>query len=282
MSEFIKVPVKSILSNDELSILTKILNIKPIKLALDNGGFIAGGFARALLRKDPIRKYLSSYKESNPGDIDIFFRHKDHAVATVAQLGKDFYSSQGGFAKEGPSGLVFDASDLRDGALQHFMIQIVDSPDLILPTVEETLLQFDFVNCQVALVGTDLVYPREWHELEEKMLLKISNINAPFMGTRVNKYLRQRGYKGLVPESQEIFQDWLIKAATSDFEGFNDKHKAGLEYAVKSLFANGVVLKESLVLFLGKWKEARASGSYSTQVSYEIDWAQQAIQQSVS
>ena len=276
MSKFIKVPVAHVLAGEELDMLTKILNLKEIKIALDNGGFIAGGFARALLRKDPIRHYLTDYKDRCPGDIDIFFKSKADANAAIDNLGKDFYTSQGGFAKEAQSKLMFDLTGYSNWT---FMIQIVDFESLIHPTVEETLSQFDFVNCQVALVGTDLVYPQEWHDLEKDMMLKIANNNAPFMGSRVNKYLNERGYAGLAPESQEIFQDWLIKAATSDFEGFSDDHKRGLEYAVKTLFANGVVPKESLILFLGKWKEVRFKGTYTTASAYEIDWAHSAIEQ---
>jgi hypothetical protein len=276
MSEFIKVPVASVISDSELNTLMGILGRKEIKIALDNGGFIAGGFARALLRNDSIKQYLTDFQDRSPGDIDIFFRHKANADSAIAQLGHDFYPSQGGFAKEGTAKLLFDTEEYSSWS---FKIQLVDSTDLIFPTVEETLARFDFVNCQVALVGTDLIYPREWHDLEKNMLLKIANINAPFMGSRVNKYLKQRGYKGLAPESQEIFQDWLIKAATSDFEGFDDKHKHGLEHAVKTLFSNGVVPKESLVLFLGKWKEIRTTWKYSSRSTYEVDWAHHAVVQ---
>jgi hypothetical protein len=276
MSEFIKVPVASVISDSELNTLMGILGRKEIKIALDNGGFIAGGFARALLRNDSIKQYLTDFQDRSPGDIDIFFRHKANADSAIAQLGHDFYPSQGGFAKEGTAKLLFDTEEYSSWS---FKIQLVDSTDLIFPTVEETLARFDFVNCQVALVGTDLIYPREWHDLEKNMLLKIANINAPFMGSRVNKYLKQRGYKGLAPESQEVFQDWLIKAATSDFEGFSDKHKLGIEHAVKTLFSNGVVPKESLVLFLGKWKEIQTTWKYSSRSTYEVDWAHHAVVQ---
>jgi len=277
MSEFIKVPVASVISDSVRSTLMGILSRKEIKIALDNGGFIAGGFARALLRNESITQYLTDFNDRSPGDIDIFFKHKANADAAIAQLGHDLYPSQGGFAKEGTSRLLFDTDGYTNWT---FKIQLVDSTDLIFPTVEETLARFDFVNCQVALDGTDLIYPREWHDLEKNMLLKIANINAPFMGSRVNKYLKQRGYKGLAPESQEVFQDWLIKAATSDFEGFDDKHKHGLEHAVKTLFSNGVVPKESLVLFLGKWKEIRTTWKYSSRSTYEVDWAHHAVVQS--
>ena len=278
MSEFIKVPVASIITDTELDMLNTLRSAKEVRIALESGGFIAGGFARALLNKQSIRDYLAPNNyDLLPGDVDIFFKCKEDAERAAEFLGPDVYPSQGGFAKEGSSRL-----SLENYGLSHltFKIQLVDASDLIFPTVEETLARFDFVNCQVALVGDDLIFPREWHDLEKKKLLKIANIEAPFMGNRVNKYIKQRGYKGLVPESQEIFGDWLIKAATSDFEGFEDKHKLGLEHAVKTLFSNGVVSKDSLVLFLGKWKEIRTTWKYSSRSTYEVDWAHQAIEQS--
>ena len=277
MSEFIKVPVASILSTTELDTLNSLRNTREVRLALQSGGFIAGGFARALLSKTPIRGYLNPGYDSLPGDVDIFFKSSEDAEQAAALLGTDVYPSQGGFAKEGSSKLPL--SDCGSSYLS-FKIQLVDATDLIFPTVEETLNRFDFVNCQVALIGDDLIYPREWHDLEKQKRLKIANIKAPFMGNRVNKYIKQRGYKGLVPESQEIFGDWLIKAATSDFEGFKDKHKLGLEHAVKTLFSNGLVPKEDLVLFLGKWKEIRTTLVYSSRYTYEVDWAHSAIEQS--
>ena len=274
MSEFIKVPVASIITDTELDMLNTLRSTKEVRIALESGGFIAGGFARALLNKQSISDYLTpSNYDLLPGDVDIFFKHKEDAERATALLGADIYPSQGGFAKEGSS---------RLSGLHHltFRVQLVDASDLIFPTVEETLARFDFVNCQVALVGDYLIFPQEWHDLEKKKLLKIANIEAPFMGNRVNKYIKQRGYKGLVPESQEIFGDWLIKAATSDFEGFETKHKLGLEHAVKTLFSNGVVSKDSLVLFLGKWKEIRTTWKYSSRSTYEVDWAHHAIEQS--
>ena len=274
MSEFIKVPVASIITDTELDMLNTLRSAKEVRIALESGGFIAGGFARALLNKQSIRDYLAPNNyDLLPGDVDIFFKCKEDAERAAEFLGPDVYPSQGGFAKEGTSGL----SGLSRLA---FKIQLVDASDLIFPTVEETLARFDFVNCQVALVGDDLIFPREWHDLEKKKLLKIANIEAPFMGNRVNKYIKQRGYKGLVPESQEIFGDWLIKAATSDFDGFEAKHKLGLEHAVKTLFSNGVVSKDSLVLFLGKWKEIRTTWKYTSRSTYEVDWAHHAIEQS--
>ena len=274
MSEFIKVPVASIITDTELDMLNTLRSTKEVRIALENGGFIAGGFARALLNKQSIRDYLAPNNyDLLPGDVDIFFKSKEEAERAAEFLGPDVYPSQGGFAKEGTAGL----SGLSRLA---FKIQLVDASDLIFPTVKETLARFDFVNCQVALVGDDLIFPREWHDLEKKKLLKIANIEAPFMGNRVNKYIKQRGYKGLVPESQEIFGDWLIKAATSDFDGFEAKHKLGLEHAVKTLFSNGVVSKDSLVLFLGKWKEIRTTWKYSSRSTYEVDWAHHAIEQS--
>lgn len=276
MSEFAKIPVKNVLSPENYQFFKQVTSHPDIKRALLAGGFIAGGFARAALRNDSLKDYLSPQRAfhrevKSPGDVDIFFTSADSAD----EIDDRFYRSQGGFAKEG--NIHLERVGLT--AFLNFKVQFVETPDLILPTVEECLGRFDFVNCQVAIVGDKIVFPKGWHELEDKHLIRIANINAPFMGSRVFKYLTYRGYEGLDEESQEHFGLWLIKAATGDFAGFETKHKQGVEAAVRKLFGRGVIRRDDLILFLGKWKQLLQEKVYGGYKNVEVDWALHAIEQ---
>lgn len=276
MSEFTKVKVKNVLSPENYQFFKQVTAHPDIAHALKCGGFIAGGFARAVLRNDPLKDYLSEPRAfhkvtKQPGDIDIFFT----TAASADSVGDRFYRSPGGFAKEGNIHL----ERVGNTAFINFKVQFVETPDLIFPTVQECLARFDFVNCQVAIVGDNVIFPTAWHALEDKRLLRIANANAPFMGSRVFKYLNHRGYEGLDEESQEHFAMWLVRAATGDFEGFETKHKAGVEHAIRNLFSKGLIKKDDLILFLGKWKHLLQEKVYGGYKNIEVDWALHAIEQ---
>jgi hypothetical protein len=40
-------------------------------------------------------------------------------------------------------------------------VQLVDHPDLVQPTIEDTLTHFDLVNCQVGIDGEYIYFPED-------------------------------------------------------------------------------------------------------------------------
>ena len=234
-----------------------LASIPSVKSALEMGGWICGGFARHLLLDRVSRAYFRSDSEETPrGDVDVFFN--DHATA-VAATPAGVRKSLAGFAKE-----------LNDGV----KIQFVDDPDLIKPTIEETLSSFDIVNCRVAINERYVVIPEGWRELEARKLLQIGRNDSPFLGGRLLKYLNHRGLEGLTDDSYEALTGWLAHAGVDFKEGGWDKHHiSGVEGHVKKLRARGLVGREDLIFFISKWKEIIREGRYGESFTYEVDWA---------
>ena len=234
-----------------------LASIPSVKSALGMGGWICGGFARHLLLDREIHVYLKPNSDDAPrGDVDVFFN--DHATA-VAATPAGVRKSHAGFAKE-----------LNDGV----KIQFIDDPDLIKPTIEDTLSSFDIVNCQVAINERCVVIPEGWRELEASKLLQIGRNDTPFLGGRLLKYLNHRGLEGLTDDSYEALTGWLAHAA-GDFKegGWDENHISGVKGHVKKLRARGLVGREDLIFFISKWKEIIRERHYGKSFTYEVDWA---------
>ena len=234
-----------------------LASVPCVGTALDMGGWICGGFARHLLLDRASRTYFRSISGETPlGDIDLFFNsHADALAATPKGVRK----SLAGFAKE--------LNDL-------VKVQFVDDPDLIKPTIRETLSSFDIVNCQVAINNRRVVMPEGWRELEVSKLLQIARNDTPFLGSRLLKYLNHRGLESLTDDSYEALTGWLAHAA-NDFKGggWNDRHISGVKGHVKKLRERGLVRREDLIFFINKWKEIVRERRYGSTHTYEIDWA---------
>ena len=234
-----------------------LASVPSVKSALEAGGWICGGFARRLLLNRTSRTYFRSVSVETPlGDIDLFFNsHADALAATPKGVRK----SLAGFAKE-----------LNDVV----KVQFVDDPNLIKPTIEETLSSFDIVNCQVAINDRCVIMPEGWRELEASKLLQIARNDTPFLGSRLLKYLNHRGLEGLTEDSYESLTGWLAHAA-NDFKegGWEEKHICGVKGHVKKLRDRGLVRREDLVFFISKWKEIIHEKHYGHSFTYEVDWA---------
>lgn len=253
--EFHFIPLKEALSEsaciDLERTLTRVLSVES---SLRAGGWICGGFARHLLLDRPARAYFEETKR--PGDIDVFFNSVAQARAAIPVHATP---SHAGFAKETRSTVK---------------VQFVDHPDLIKPTITETLLSFDIVNCRVAINHEFAVVPDGWRDLEASKLLQLGRIDTPFLGGRLLKYLEHRGLDGLTDDSYEKLTSWLAQAA-NDFNetGAAAMHIVGAQGHVKRLRERGLVKREDLIFFIGKWKQVIYERSYGSSLSHEVDWA---------
>jgi len=270
-TRFIEVNVNDHINEENREILTKIARLPVVDAALTQGAFISGGFARQLLLNGNLRNYLQH--PTRAGDIDFFFTSPE-ASKTVIDFDKSLHRSQGGFAQE--------TYTMINGLGLNVKLQFINTPDLIFDTPQECMSRFDIYNCQVALVGGKIMFPHDWFELEDRRLLRINNTSAPFMGTRLLKYLTSRGYVGIEDQSRDALSEWLTRAATSTFAGFNPEHMHGISHAVKELQTRGHIMSEDLILFMGKWKELlteKQYGAYGVYTQVEVDWATHAIEQ---
>lgn len=220
-----------------------LLKIPAIANALDMGGWIAGGLPRHLLLGLPLTEYFGEGSNRRAGDVDIFFASVDEANRAAA-FKKSLQSSYGGFALEAQARF----------AHRTFKVQFVNHPDKVYQSVESTLENFDFLNCMVGLTRDKLIIAEGWHEAEAAKLLKICNATSPFLGSRINKYLTERGLENISPDSQENLTSWLCRASSQDYDGVTQKHSAGLQYAVRKLAELGHVRREDFLFFIGKYQ----------------------------
>lgn len=267
--KFIYKSIESSLTPERHADFLCLLKIPAIANALDMGGWIAGGLPRQLLLGLPLTEYFGGDSNVRAGDVDIFFASVDEANRAAA-FEKHFQPSWGGFAIETQARFAHRA----------LKVQFVNHPDKIYKSVESSLENFDFLNCMVGLTRDKLIVAEGWHEVESAKLLKICNATSPFLGSRINKYLTERGLENISADSQENLTAWLCRASNQDYNGVTQKHAAGLEYAVKKLEGLGHIRREDLLFFIGKYKEHIKESAYGeTKV---FDWALRRIGKSTS
>lgn len=266
--EYARFPLREALSEAAHLDLMRILdNLEGVSHALREGAWIAGGFARQLLLDRAARAYFKPLGPSHipSGDIDVFFNSVADAQRLIPTAA---CRSQAGFAKE-----VYET----------VKIQFVDDPGLIKPTIEETLSSFDIVNCRVAINHEWVIIPEGWRELEASKLLRIGRNDTPFLGSRLLKYLEHRGLEGITDDSYEQLTGWLAHAA-NDFKegGWSPMHISGAQGHVKRLRDRGLVKREDLIFFIGKWKKIIVERSYASTVTQSVDWALHELESSVA
>lgn len=246
-----------------------LLKIPAIANALDMGGWIAGGLPRHLLLDLPLTEYFGEDSNRRVGDVDIFFANVDEANR-AAGFEKYLQPSYGGFALEAQARF----------AHRTLKVQFVNHPDKVYQSVEGALENFDFLNCMVGLTRDKLIVAEGWHEVENAKLLKICNATSPFLGSRINKYLTERGLENISADSQENLTAWLCRASNQDYSGITQQHASGLQHAVKKLDSLGQVRREDLLFFIGKYQMFVKEKAYGeTKV---FDWALQRIGESTS
>jgi len=258
---FNTIPIEQALSDRARVELTNLLTRVPIiDEALDKGGWICGGYARQLMLDQPTSEYFRPFKETDRylpvGDVDVFFNNIQDVTASVPKSAR---RSQAGFAKE----------------IHDFVkVQLVDDPGLIKPTIQETLESFDIVNCRVAINHRYVIVTDDWQEIESKRLLRIGRNDTPFLGGRLLKYLKYRGLEGLTEDSYESLTGWLAHAGNNFSDGsWTTQHLIGVKDSVKKLRNRGLVRREDLIFFIGKWKEAIQERHYGRSFTYEVDLA---------
>jgi hypothetical protein len=93
------------------------------------------------------------------------------------------------------------------------------------------------------------------------------------------KYMSSRGMLGITEDSYDGLTEWLCRAANDKFEGFGANHVTGIENAVRRLRVSGMVSRENLIFFIGKWLDRSHlldhGGAYAE--SMMVDWAAQEI-----
>jgi hypothetical protein len=280
MSDYIQVPAQDFVPLNNLPALRAILHT--FKVPLKEGCTIAGGFIRILCRGDSIVDYLTKPAlGDNHGDIDIFLPKPQVMKTITTKMAIPCQRSHAGFGWNVHRKSPLEAGPYI-GASQN--IQFIDYPDFCSPDPIEVVDRFDFTNVAIGLSLVDgqptITVHRRWRELETEMLLDVRNSRSPFLGHRINKYLKRRGYQGVTPESSHHITNWLVKCAAGEKFYIGEKqalHPEVIKNGVISLFERGVAPKQDIIMFLGKWEVVvydRMKGDYSGFNSCEtVDWA---------
>lgn len=264
--------------------LKKILRNPLIDTALSNSGYLAGGFVRSAIKGDDIMNYLmppylKKNEEARPGDIDIFFERAD-GVAKCSNLFNELgvagsHRSIGGFAIEkNISGREIDSS-FNGGQIK---VQLVDHKHTCGKPMLESIGNFDFTNCAVAMTRDKIFIPRGWREIEDDNLLDVVSSESPFLGSRILKYFYHRGFSKLTERSRETILEWTVRSLHGKFEGYDKSHTAGIESNLKAMANNAdLVPTNDLTLFLGKWQTIlnidTSSGIYGPTHTVSVDFA---------
>ncbi len=266
----------------DAAIIKQILQRNSIKYAFDRGGWIAGGFARAVFMGTRLSGFFSHSSGHNPGDIDLFFDRQE-APAEVIEFFKELElgyigKSYGGNALQ--TSLRLDTKETEMWNNTTIQIQVVNNPELILP-IREQLERFDFTNVCCAFKGDDFLAASTILELEADHLLDIKHSSSPYLAARVRKYMR-RGFVGVTNTSRQHITDWLIRAISDDFKGIaglagTAKNAAWCKDQINSLLRqNGRLLRsEDLVMLIGMFKREVGYGRYGD--TFVIDEALEAL-----
>ncbi len=266
---------------------TYLLKIVATSGALDAGGWIGGGFARqiahhVLLKEkdhDEWMTYLSPdnrYGTTRPGDVDVFLPKKTTKFDDeIAKLQNSF----AGFAKNMKlygKGKEFPGSTT---------IQFITDPAFRYDSVADCLQAFDLYNSRYALVYIDsgrfvLHWDPKALEVDRMKRVSIVQTKSPFLGSRVLKYIQNRGCtNGIDPESHELMLQWLIRAGTDAWpDTFAKQHIDGVKNQVIKLRDAGHIEADALALFINKWTIQVKTGSGYQALYKEVDWAMDQIE----
>lgn len=279
MSDYIQVPAQEFVPLINLQALRAILHT--FRVPLEEGCTIAGGFIRVLCRGESIIDYLTMQAGGMSGDIDIFLPKPQVMKSITTKMAIPCHRSHAGFGWNVHRKSPLEAGPYI-GASQN--IQFIDFPDFCSPDPIEVIDRFDFTNVAIglSLVGEQptITVHRRWRELETQMLLEVRNSRSPFLGHRISKYMKRRGYQGVTPDSSHHITNWLVKCAAG--EKFLPSEKHGLhpeliKNGVMALFERGVAPKQDIIMFLGRWEVVvsdRKMGDYTGFHSNEtVDWA---------
>ena len=155
------------------------------------GGYLAGGFMRAMILKGSAEAASPSSQSNLAGDIDFFYFTPVFCHNAISEIAKVVYAKQkiGRFSSN-PSvtGYAHDFYDRQTQVKYQLIIKNTGSP-------YEVLNRFDISNCKIATDGKKVWMIEDWEQLENNKQIRIDNYAGDYIFKRVKKYLfRNKGY----------------------------------------------------------------------------------------
>jgi hypothetical protein len=210
-----KFPVKQIYN--AIPGLDDFLKCFELNEVLAKGGLIAGGFPRHMMRHGVDQEPTRNYFMFGHGDIDIFYPSRAVMKSVLSsrvrarRKGYTYRSSIGGYSVEE----LVTPTDFCTVKIQHVAC-VSGEP-------EEILSQFDLVNSTVGFDKEFVYFHEERAKFEHKNILAINTEASlnPFLPSRLGKYVRRHGYRGIDRYSFDKVQDYvfevILSSATNQF-----------------------------------------------------------------
>lgn len=223
-------------THEKFDIVTNLSTCRPkilkpnaaslLSLALEHGGFVAGGFARIVANDrqnidiqrnsvgDQIYYYLNlgdtyNLNGKNPfvkvdrGDIDVFFPTHGAYVDFCSKLTDNLRSDTIRITNIGSSFTGAADNVICDGIMFQFI------RFRFLP-VEEMLETFDIGNVRVAFTNSEIIESPTRVQLEKDRILHVANFSGPYVFHRLEKMFRNAKYDSLSKETVENITPRLL------------------------------------------------------------------------
>jgi hypothetical protein len=297
--EFVNRPISEFISPEEFGVFYHIITHRAITIGIENGGWIAGGFARTVLAGESIVDYFWPSDRKNLsffGDIDIFFPDEESAKrandAASACFSTPKYNEPHRFATDWllrPSKNMheyIEKSGVDSKRFDYIRVQYVTNPpNGFKKTLTDTIEDFDLVNCMVGIDGERIVFPKKWFELQKSKSLEINKSATPFLGRRLAKYLTHRNYLKITPNSKDLLIEWIARVKNDEWPNvFNSTHtkRQMMMNALSELLSIGDVSLTDIVILINKWTiSKKVEENYGQTNWVSVDWALDKIESQI-
>lgn len=195
-----------------------------VDVALNLGGYIAGGFARFVVFHELLTEQARKTFFVSQSDIDVWFEDKETLDKFLKYVDKPQLRA-GHFewtSNETMSGSGIEYVGLPFATAPHDRYPQVFSNELamkiqvlskFLGPAETTISAFDITNCKVMFKCDRVMFDERIPELERTSTINVDEILSTNTVYRVFKYLCLRDMKNLTPKSSKDIADYYGKVA---------------------------------------------------------------------
>ena len=222
--------------------ISKRITFHPvIQAALDEGGYIAGGAARALYLRKDLRDYLQvdgkhereltttvgnmsfsfPHRTRPAGDIDIFFPTAEKYSAAHHRL-TNMLREKGlatALSVTFHVRLAEDKRSLLNPANKYTHNTPIQLVKCVHGKPEDMISNFDIVNCSAAITQDGFVVDDSLARLEDRRVLKIRRADSTQLFKRVMKYMQFRDLMYMDDTTADMIAEWLMCYVSNSFTG---------------------------------------------------------------
>jgi len=292
--------IKNFIAKDKVKKqLSTIFDDFAIKTSLENGLFIAGGFAREVCHahfnlnnetnnnNSRIIDYLIA--DNSSGDIDLFSNSNEVCRKLTKNI-EEYVNSLDRSSRSYQSAFACNYQSDRKSMFHNREIKVQIVNKFFFKDIEECFDSFDVVNCKYAIKKEDknyvVYYDTEALEADSKKLLKLNSSKSPFTISRIVKYLKYRNLNNISEDekTQEVFLECLYKAIENNWPKYYNLEAECFKQSIKNLHKTISLKPEILSMFIGFIREQVISettslpnnsgyGVYYANVYKDVDWA---------